>query len=368
MIAGLQHLIAIDIDPERDREAWLESRLQGHGGSDVAKILNEHPEEGPIDVWLAHTTGVASDYADNERTRTGRFLEPYVLQWFAAGGDSWPRSGEDLCVVKPPTVYHRDRPWQMGSADGLGYYWEVLAHLGDELTGNLAGVDILGSSSRPNCIVEVKTHGWFGSRAYDIDSDGNHVIAIPSDKRIQCAWYMALYDIDVAYLAALVDTHLRRTFVIPRDRELEAMLLTEVEEFRRRYILTGEHPPPDGKASYSDYLRRRFKTHSAELVESTAQVDLAVAALLAVKREEKRLKAERELAEQVIKNAIGDHAGVRSANGIVTWKSQRSGKLRDKDARAELYGRLGMTDAEIAAFEAEYAQPDHRVLRTPTTK
>jgi len=65
------------IDPEANREAWLASRLLGHGGSDVAKILSEHPQGGPIDVWLEHTGG-AVDRGDNERTRTGRFLEPHA--------------------------------------------------------------------------------------------------------------------------------------------------------------------------------------------------------------------------------------------------------------------------------------------------
>lgn len=60
MIAGRDYLVAVDIDPEADREAWLASRLLGHGGSDVAKILSEHPQGGPIDVWLEHTGGAVA--------------------------------------------------------------------------------------------------------------------------------------------------------------------------------------------------------------------------------------------------------------------------------------------------------------------
>jgi predicted phage-related endonuclease len=363
VIGGRAHLVAVDLDPERDREAWLAARLEGHGGSDAAKIVGEHPTEGPIDVWLAHTAGAAENI-DNERTRGGRFLEPYVLDWFAAGGDAWPRTGGPYIVAKPPSVYHRDRPWQRGSADGLGYYPEAVAHLG-ALPGNPADIDIVGSASTPSFLVEAKTHGWLGSRGYQLDDEDNPLISVPPDKRIQCAWYMALYDVDLSYLAALVDTHLRRTFAIPRDRELESMLLEEVETFRRRYILTGEPPPPDGKASYRDYLRGRFKSHSAELVDSTPEVDIAVAALIALKREEKQAKKNRELAEQVIKSRIGDHEGVRSSSGIVTWRSQPSGKLRQKEALEELYAVAGWTDDEIVAFELRHAQPDHRVLRTP---
>lgn len=358
MIAGRDYLVPVDLDPERDREAWLADRLRGHGGSDVAKILNEHPTRGPIDVWRAHTgDGIEDD--DTERSETGRYLEPVVLGWFAEGGRRWPRTGGAYHVIKPPTVYHRDRPWQRGSADGLGYYPEVVAHLG-------LGADLLRATSVPSFLVEVKTHGWFGARGYSLDDDdGDPIISVPPDKRIQCAWYMELYDVDAAYLAALVDTHLRRTFLLPRDRQLGAMMLEEVEQFRKRYILTGEPPPPDGKPSYRDYLRKRFKSHDAEIVDSSDAVDVAAEALIAIKRDQARLKKERELAEQVLKKHIGEHAGVKTASGLVTWKSQRSGKYRDKELRAELYLALGWTDLEIAAHEAKFALDDVRVLRTP---
>lgn len=359
MIAGRDYLVPVELDPERDRDAWLADRLLGHGGSDVAKILNEHPTKGPIDVWVAHTTGVADDTEDTERSRAGRWFEPQVLRWFAAGGEDWPRTGGPYRIAKPPTVYHRDRPWQRGSADGLGYYPEVIAHLAD-------GVDLLGTGTAPSFLLEIKTHGWFGSKGYNLDDEDRPLISVPPDKRIQVAWYQELYDCDVAYLTALADTHLKRTFLLPRDRALGAMLLEEVEQFRKRYILTGEAPPPDGKPSYREFLKQRFKTHSAELVDSTDEVDLATEALLAIKRDLKRLDKEKELAEQVIKRAIADNAGVKTAHGIVTWKSQRSGKFRDKEMRAELYAAVGWTDLEIAAFEERFAQPDHRVLRTPT--
>lgn len=356
MIGGRDYLIPIDIDPEIDREAWLAERVKGHGGSDVAKILGEHPKEGPIDVWSDHVTGIARIDPDNERTRGGRFFEPYVLQWFADGEPAWPRRGDKYVVAKPPTVYHRDRPWQRGSVDGLAYCPETIASADVPLMARL-----------PDAIIEAKAHGWFGSRGYDLDDDGDPMVSVPPDKRIQVAWYQELYGVEVGYLAALIDTHLKRTFLIPRDRELGAMLLEEVEQFRKRYILTGEMPPPDGKANYRDYLKRRFKLHSAEIVESTSEVDLATEALLAIKRDQARLKDERELAEQVIKRLIGGDAGVRTAHGIVTWKSQRNGKYRDKDMRDALYKVAGWTDLEIAAFEAQYELPDHRVLRTPST-
>jgi len=146
------------------------------------------------------------------------------------------------------------------------------------------------------------------------------------------------------------------------------MLLEEVEQFRKRYILTGEPPPPDGKASYSGYLKQRFKSHGAELVASSDEVDIATEALIAIKRDEKRLEDDRKLAEQVIKTAIGENAGVRTAHGIVTWKSQRSGKYpREGYARRALRGRRLDRRRDRHVRDA-LRSTDHRVLRTPTKK
>lgn len=367
MIAGCAHLIPVDVDPDRDREAWLADRLNGHGGSDVAKILHVHPSEGPIDVWSEHTSGVAVERSDNARTKRGRFLEPVLLKWFEEGGDAWPRPnmGGPIRVVKPPTVYHRDRPWQRGSADGLGYYGEAIAHVAP-------GVDLLRTTSRPAFLVEVKTHGFHGSRGYALDfedgDDGEVILAIPADKRVQCAWYMELYEVDVTYLQVMADTHLCRTFALPRDLELGAMLLEEVDQFRRKYIQTNTPPPPDGSGTYSGYLKRRFRTHGPEVVTAGPEVDVAAARLIALKVEQKLAKDEREKLEQVVKAAIADNAGVRTASGVVTWKSQATGRYRDSDLRDELIRRLGMTAAESRALLAEYSTPDHRVLRTPQPK
>lgn len=350
MIAGRDDLIAVEFDPETQREEWVASRLLGIGGSDAAAIVGESTMKAPIDVWSERVTGIQS-FVDNERTLMGRILEPIVLGLFEAGGERWPREPGPITLIKPPSVYRRDQPWFRGSADSFGYFGEV---------GDAA---IL--RAKPQFLVEVKTHGWYGSRGYDLSDEGAPLVSVPPDKRIQCAWYMALYDVDLTYLVALVDTHLRRTFAIRRDRELEGMLLEAVERFWTDHVLTGVPPEPDGSKSYRGYLSERFKTHTADLVASSPAVEKAVNDLLTVKREQKKLETDRETAEQIVKRHIGDAAGVRTALGTVTWKSQASGKLRDKEVRSELYKIAGWTDDEIATFEATYKQPDHRVLRTP---
>lgn len=363
MIAGITELVAVDLDPDTQREEWLASRLSGYGGSDVPAIVNEHPRRRPIDVWSERVTGIER-FEDNERTIVGRLLEPPIAKMFCAGGLLWPREGEPFAMVKPPSVYRADRPWQRASADALLYYPEAVAALSVIVDGQLTPA-VLFSPCRPHGILEIKTHGWFAGRSYDMDDDGDPIVTVPTDKRIQCAWYMGAYQIDVAYLACLIDTHLRRTFVFRRDKELEDSLLEEVDNFHRRYVLTGEMPPPDGSTSYRTYLRKRFSSHSDELIMSTPDVETAIRKLVDLKRQEKQIKTDKEFTEQVIKTHIGAALGVKTTLGKVTWKSQPSGKYRDKEMRVALYTALGWTNSEITAFELPYAQPDNRVLRTP---
>lgn len=363
MIGGRTDLVPIEYDAEADRAEWVAARMSGIGGSDVAAILGEDPFKSAIDVWQERVTG-GSALLDNVRTTGGRWLEPFVLESFARGGDQWPRSGGECVLVKPPTVYRADRPWQRGSADSFLFERERA----DALIRTSPRPDQALVEARPDALVEAKTHGWFGSRGYDLSDDGDPIIGVPPAKRIQCASYMALYEVDVCYLAALVDTHHRKTFVLQRDKELEAMMLEECEHFWTRYVLTGEPPPVDGSKRYGAFLRERYRKHGAELVGSVEQVDLAVESLMAIKSDLKALKKDEELAAQVIKKHIGENAGTRTAHGTVTWHSQPSGKLRDGDARDALYLALGWTDTEIAEFEAKYEQPAHRVLRLPKAK
>lgn len=355
-IGGCSHLVPIELDAEQDRDAWVAARISGLGGSEIAAIVGEHPNKSAIDVWL-EKVGSATPAFDNDRTRVGRMLEPIVLSWYARGAPEWNRPGEPLVVGKPPTCYHRARPWQRGSPDGFAYYPEQAVTIAP-------GVELVKSPLRPDHLVEVKTHGWFASRSYETTDDGVP-IDVPTDKRIQCAWYMALFDMERCHLVALVDTHIQRTYVIHRDLHVEDYLLEEADRFWREHVETTTPPSPDGSESFGKYLSQRFKTHRPDLISATPEINTVARKLLRCKRAAKKLERVQELCEQQIKQFIGDAAGVKTLYGAVTWKSQRSGKLKVSEALDELYKHAGFTDAEIAAFENRLQSPDHRVLRTP---
>lgn len=345
------------LDPIRDREEWVTSRLVGLGGSDVAAICGEHPQKSAIDVWLERTPGMGGvEFVDNESTIMGRYLEPFVLGLYAEGGDAWPRSGGAMFMLKPPSVYHRDRPWMRGSVDGIAYDPDVAGWPGDPANG--------WRSVEPDHGTEIKTHQWFAARAQYNRSDDGVPIEVPADKRIQCAWYMALYRLPRWTLAALVDTHHRHTYAIPHDQAVEDYLLEEAESFWRNHVLTGNPPPPDGSESFSRYLAQRFRTHDAELIKADNEIEVLAGDLMVTRATIKDLEEKKEILDQTIKTFIGEHAGVVTKNGVFTYKSQ-VGRVRTSEVINELVTRLGLTDEEAAELNDKYRGERIRVFLAP---
>jgi predicted phage-related endonuclease len=347
-------------------------RMTGIGGTDVAAIFGESKRR-PIDV-CREKWGEAEPFDGNERTRWGELLEPVVAAEYAR------EAGVVLLRPAPPTLRHPDRPWHLGSPDRLCYRperaggdvgdWSAYA---DEPGGPRAAVAAALRAEPPDHGLEIKTHGYHAARGYygerapwrDGDDEDD---PIPGWVRLQCAWYMALMDVDRWDVAALIDTHQHRIFAVGRDLELEGYLLEEAERFWTQHVIARVPPPPDGSASFADYLRRRFTLHDAEIVDGSADAERWTAELLDLKQQAKALAKREDLAKQHLQAIIGGHLGVRTSAGVVTWKERRSGRFRDAELREVLFDRAGIVGAERAALEAEYAIPNYRALNLPRAK
>lgn len=352
-------------DQDDGREWWLDARRRGLGGSDMAAILGEDPYKGPIDVWLSKVEGLEAK-VDKDRTDVGNLLEPVVLTWYAAGGGAWPYRERPSALIRPPTVAHKDRAWQRGSADALvvtmpeappGSLWHDWLGLGYHVKHPLALVELLDLPFERG--VEVKTHGWWAAKRYQEAEDAD-AIGIPGDKRIQVAWYQELYDLDLWDLVALVDTHQRKHWTIHRDPQLGADLLAIGEAWWHRHVVGGVAPEPDGSKHYAAHLRRRFAQRSDHIVTSTPELDATAGRLRRIKRLAKRIELEEAKAAQRLQNAIGDAAGIDTAHGKITYKEQR-GNVSYKSAIETLIPN----DEELRNLLETHRGAPHRVMRTP---
>ena len=358
-----------------DRDAWLATRRDGLGGSDVSAICGENPHRRPIDVWndkLHPFEGVeppSSEHAD--RLEMGQYLEPVVMA-MRANGQWRPAGPHKRLVWRPPMVCRRDRPWQRGSCDGLSIPAEQVTDYNTP-TPSRAGYYV------PSCgafadlcppgggwwemVEECKTHGYRAGFAYD---DPFSDEPVPADKLIQTAWYSSIWQVPTVALSALVDTHIRRHWRWAVDPAFVTDLLTISEEWWQRHIVEGMMPDPDGSERYSKHLRRLFKD-AGETVRASEALDVEIGKLRAARAAKKAAEIEAERIEQIVCASMGNAAVLESQHGKITWRLEKGRvKLRVVvDELAEALKPHGLTTAHLMDIEDRSRGEGPRVFRVP---
>ncbi len=265
------------------REAWLENRKNGIGGSDAAAIMGVHPYKSAYAVW-ADKMGYSED-RDNEAMRQGRDLEDYVAQRFAA------ETGKKVA-----------RHNKMMIRDGHPY---MMANIDRRVVGEKAGL-------------ECKTSRDLHLKRY---KNGDY----PIEYYCQCQHYMAVTGWDKWYLAVLVLGTEFMVFEIPRDEE-DIQALTDAEgAFWHSFVETGIQPPTDGMEATGEALGRVFERGDAE---STLcwDTDGALADYAALKAAEKALTVKINAAANAIKSAMGEATKLTAPGYSAVWRDQsRSG-------------------------------------------
>lgn len=306
-----------------DRTAWLERRREGLGGSDVARIMTGRG----LEVWLERQ-GATAERPDTPPMAIGRAMEQTVADQFEA------HSGLELLRPWPAyAVVQGQEPWMLASPDRL---------LADRLAG-----------------LEMKTHGFRQREQWGEPGSDD----VPDAYMWQTLWYMACCDVPTWHVAAwdrdaaTMDQALR-CYVVQRDRDLEAALLTRVEEWWEAFIRDGAQPPLDGSAAATDFLRRRFPRDSAPLLTATPEQDALGRELLRRRRARAEAESAEAEAENRLKAEIGAAEGIEGAGWRATWKAAKDSAVVDhaKYERA-LEGALlaaGYAEGQIALMRREF--------------
>lgn len=263
--------------------AQLELRKLGYGGSDVGAIVLMNPYKGPTDVYL-DKIGQGADFESTQRSRNGHRFEPVARQWYMEEG----RPG--TVVRQTGTIEHPTIPWWFASPDGVVYESEAAA-----LTG-----------AEPIRGLEIKTHTIHLRHLYgEPESD-----EVPIWELHQCVWCMGATGLPEWDLVALLDGEFTR-YTIQRDLELEQLLYEEVLTFHEKHVVPRVPPPADGSESYIAALLRKHPRHTSDVMLPADDDTVSAAVELRnLRRELAAAERRKDLLEQVIKTAIGDHAGV----------------------------------------------------------
>lgn len=322
-----------------------EERRQGIGGSDIGAILGLSKYRTPLQVW-EEKTGRAQPHESNLSMRFGTMAERFVAEEYTSNTgrrvEGYTRMLRHHTV---PLIGHPDR-----LVIPEGQKIAALRKTGEIRTDRLLEC----KTSTPFAL----THGEWGESGTDW---------VPPAYLMQCAAYMSLTGCDVADLACLFGNQELRVYTIARDMELEDYLLSEVDKWWNRHVISDVPPDPVNR----DDCLRLWPAHK---VGKSVIVDMQVAndirALAATKAKIKALNELSEDFEARVMAAFGDaeeitHMGAK----LATWKQNKSRRIIDWEKLAIQLnydlGEHGYDNLESYAEDSGNVtiKPGARVLR-----
>jgi putative phage-type endonuclease len=327
----------------------LLKKKTGIGGTDIAAICGLNSYKKPIDVYLRLTDQAEPDFTDSTATRIGNFLEPAVAREYQI-----KRGGEHLCHLAGPfeTESHPERGWQVFTLDRL-----VLP--AGPIRGPVTASEAVKLQGKECKVLEIKTAGFHTSKKFGAAGSDD----LPLAYLCQVAWYMSALDLDSADVAAILNTNDYREFHVQRDKELEAMLLEKAEAFMK-LVEKRTPPPPDGSASFENYLNTRFQKSTELTKVASSEICENVRKLRKIRALQKFLDSESKLLEQIIKNDIEDYEALESDTGILTYKFQK-GRVSNAKLVESFVEKLGLSHDELKREQEMHRSAGSRVLRVP---
>ena len=275
---------------------WLDYRKQGIGGSDAAVVCGISRYKSPVELWM-EKTGRMPDQEAGEAAYWGTQLEGLVRAEFTK------RTGIQ--------VEHR---------------MELLRS--DEHLFMQANLD--GTCLHPDlgpCIFEAKTASAFKAGEWE-DS-------IPDEYFLQVQHYMAVTGYQGTYIAALIGGNTFRWKFIPRDEEL-ITLLVQLEADFWQHVQSETPPPLDGSSASARFLAECFPSSlSRSTVELPDQAATLIQQYDEASQQIKALAEQKQEAENLLKEMMGDHETGMVGDHLVTWKNVVQERLDTKTLKAE---------------------------------
>lgn len=277
-------------------EDWLEYRKKGIGGSDASVVCGISRYKSPVELWMEKTNQIPQQEA-GEAAYWGTQLEALVRAEFTK------RTGMAVKLVNQ-LLQSEEYPFMLANLDGVCEHPD------------------LGT-----CIFEAKTASAYKASEWE-DS-------IPAEYMLQVQHYLQVTGYKAAYIAVLIGGNTFRWKLIERDEELIAMLI-ELELDFWRHVQELTPPPLDGSHASARFLSERFPS-SIPRSEITLP-DTAAQLLLQYDNACEQLEAiteQKQQAENLLKQMMGEHEVGTAGNRIITWKSISQERLDSKTFKAE---------------------------------
>jgi putative phage-type endonuclease len=270
---------------------WLDWRRKGIGGSDASAVCGINKYKSPVELWMDKTGQLPHDEA-GEAAYWGTMLEGLVKSEFAK------RTGIEV-IPANQLLQSKEHPFMLANLDGICEH------------------PIYGT-----CAFEAKTAGAYKS--------GEWENKIPDEYMLQIQHYMTVTGYMGAYIAVLIGGNTFKWKFVERDEELISMLILLEEEFWD-HVRSNVPPALDGSEASVKFLNGRFPDSvplsKIELPESAADIIRRYDA--ACERLE-RITEQKQEAENLLKQMLGENEAGSIGDRIVTWKSNVN-RLRKYD-------------------------------------
>ena len=277
-------------------EKWLEYRRMGIGGSDASVVCGINRYKSPIELWM-EKTGQMPHQEAGEAAYWGKRLESLVKEEFTM------RTGIEITPVNQ-ILQSEEHSFMLANLDGL--------------------------CKHPNygaCIFEAKTASAYKSGEWKDD--------IPDEYILQVNHYMAVTGCKGAYIAVLIGGNTFKWRFIERDEELITMLIQLEAEFWKQ-VQENVPPPLDGSEASAKFLNERFPD-SVPLtkVELTKDAAALIKQYDAACEQLERITEQKQEAENLLKEMIGEHEAGIIGDVIITWKGVSQERLDTKTLKVE---------------------------------
>ena len=307
----------------------LDMRREGIGASEIAAICGLSPFVSALQVYLIKRGIEEPAYlSDNQAVEWGNRLEATVAKKYAE------ENGVAITRLNK-TYVHAKNPWMMCTPDA-------------EIFDDFEVGEVIDYG------LEVKTAGTRSAFRWGEKGDD-----MPPEYLMQCAWSCAVRDCGRWDLAVLIGGNDYRPYTYHRDMSLEQRIIAIGREFWEG-VQSGIPPDPDASESAKKALVGLYPEDQGEIIAVTnGDLGQWIEQLRVSKDAEKKAIVDKREAENHIKKAIGDNAGIETASGDrFTWKKNKDGKKVHWD---DLARELGATHEQVKLHTT--VTPGARVFR-----
>ena len=296
--------VLIDYDGERD--AWLDERRKGIGGTDIGKIIGTSKYGTALEVWKSKTEDWEEEFSEaaQRRMKAGLMMENAILDWAA---DELGVQVEHSTL--PQLMCDRDRPFMRASIDGAA--WAP------------------GEGGYPAAILDAKNVGGHHTESSLFEAYESQLI-----------WYMGITGVHHAYICALLAGQDLLIVPVEWDGARCDWMVERAEEFWLECVVAGEIPTPEKFPPHNSITSRMWEGDpDLPQVNLEGPDGLRIATLAQeyrdMKKRERNVKSRLDEIQAEIKVEMGDaeylsvNSTIAAKWGIVQSRKVNNDKLKE---------------------------------------